>query len=222
MTGSFAGRIAATPTVLLLLVGCQSTSVMSAHQASGYSQLSAAERSQLSALEARPLAIPQMPASGSCPAGPQTHASPFGAQSATYLAGTGGSLYGAGPVYFLGGPDTSGTSNTYFDVTIFTDPTVKGVVVIRGQQLGGKWRVVAVGAWAAGASVGVDSIDGQQVAVYSEVVLPADHPRTKASMAPGWSYWEPRIGIDKSDTGPSFCVGFQIDTLSGSEVFVVE
>lgn len=220
--GRFEDRyIAATACALLILVGCQSASVASVKPSAAAFALSSTERSQLGELEARQLAIPQMPASGDCPAGPRTHARPFGDQSATYLAATGGTLYGVGPVFFLGGPGTDGEHETYFDVTVFTDPSVRSMVLIRGQQLGGRWKMVAVGQLAAGPIVGNDLLSGQSQQLHSEVALPADRSRTKPSLAPGWSYWEPRIGIDKTDTQPYFCVGFQIDTPTTSEIFVV-
>lgn len=34
--------------------------------------------------------------------------------------------------------------NDYFDVTFHTDPTVKGVVLVRGQQLDGRLKVLCV------------------------------------------------------------------------------
>ena len=213
--------IGATACALLILVACQSASVASVKPSTAAFALSSIERSQLSQLEARPLAIPQMPESGDCPAGPQTRATPFGDQSATYLAATGGTLYGVGPVFFLGGPGTDGEHETYFDVTVFTDPTVRSMVLIRGQQLGGRWKVIAVGQLAAGPLVGADVVNGQRQQLHSEVAIPADRSRTKPSLAPGWSYWEPRIGIDKADTHPNFCIGFQIDTPITSEIFVV-
>jgi hypothetical protein len=159
-----------------------------------------------------------MPADGNCPDGPQSKVAPFGADSANYLAATGGMLYGAGPVYFLGGPGTDGQRNNYFDVTFFTNPAVRGVVLVRGQQLVGERKVVIVGPWAAGAVVGSDTIRGQRLALYSELALPISRAPSKAGVAPGWGLWEVRLGIDKSDTG--HCLGWQIDSASGTEVFV--
>ena len=75
-----------------------------------------------------------------------------------------------------------------------------------------------VGPWAAGSSVGRDTIGGKQVTLRSELALPADHAPTKPGVAPGWGIWEVRIGISKKDT--TSCVGFQIDTTSGTEVWV--
>jgi hypothetical protein len=221
MPGLQTGRLVGVQvSVLLLLCCCQPSPAAEATPTDAMtSPLSTAERSQLHALEARPLAVPGMPSDGNCVGGPQSHAMPFGAKSADYLAGTGGTLYGTGPAYFLGGADTNGKHVSYYDVTIFTDPTVQGVVLVRGEQLGGRWKVVIAGPWAAGAIVGSDAINGRPVTLYSEIALPADHPRTKPSLAPGWSYWEVRLGVDSSDT--HLCLGFQIDTTPTSEVFVV-
>jgi len=205
---------------VLFLAGCSASasSPQATPTASPQSALNAAERAQLVALESRPLAIPQMPADGNCPDGPQSTVAPFGANSASDLAGTGGMAYGTGPVYAIGGPETDGQRNFYFDVTVFTDPTVHGVVLMRGQQLDGQWRVVMVGPWAAGAVVGTDTIGGRQLTLHSELALPASRPPFKTGVAPGWGLWEVRLGIDKKDTRQ--CVGWQIDTASGTEVFV--
>ncbi len=212
-------RFGARTVVMLIAVSCSSfaSSPEATPTIDAQSVLTQAERTQLTALEARPLVIPAMPADGNCPDGPQSKATPFGANSATDLAETGGMLYGTGPVYFLGGPETDGRNNIYFDVSVFTDPTVQGVVLLRAHALAGQARVVMVGSWTAGPPVGMDVIGGQRVALHPEFALPASRRPSKAGVAPGWGLWEVRLGIDKSAS----CLGFQIDGTSGTEVFVV-
>lgn len=205
---------------LLFLVSCSTSASPppATPSVAAPSALTPAERTQLATLESRPLAIPQMPSDGNCPDGPQSKVAPFGANSANYLAATGGMLYGAGPVYALGGPEHDGQRNKFFDVTFFTDPTVQSVVLVRGEQLGGQWKVVIVGPWAAGAVVGTDTVSGQRLTLHSELALPASRPLFKAGVASGWGLWEVRLGIDSHDA--SHCVGWQIDSASGTEVFV--
>lgn len=212
----FGGALAAA---LLLLVSCSgpASQVQATPTVAAESVLTAAERTQLTTLEARPLVIPHMPADGNCPDGPQSKVAPFGANSASYLAATGGLLYGVGPVYGMGGPETDGALNSFFDVTFFTDPTVHGVVLLRGQQLDGRYKVVYVGQWATGSVVGTDKINGQAVTLRSELAVPADRPKPKSGVASGWGDWEIRQGIDKHF---NHCTGFQIDTAAGTEVFV--
>jgi hypothetical protein len=172
--------------------------------------LTTAERAQLAALEARPLRLPPMPANGQCPDGP--HSDIF-----AYAGNSTASVWGNGTVFVEGGPGTSTSQNQYFDVTFYTDPTVSGVVLIRGQQLGGRLNVVYVGDYAAGPVVGSDSIGGKPVTQYAEAALPADRPPSNTNAAPGWGIWKIRQGADRSYSG---CTGLQFDTASGSQVVV--
>ena len=194
--------------VLLVMVGCSQAA--SAPQTTPLAALTPAERTQLAQLEARPLKLPPMPADGHCVDGPYSQVSPFHADATTQL-------YGRGPVYAFGGPRTNTSKNIYFDVTFYTDPTVKGVVLIRAQQLDGLLKVLYVGPWAAGPIVGTDTIDGKRVELYGELAVSADRPPSDAAAAPGWGIWHVRQGIDK---GFINCTGFLFDTASGSEVFV--
>ncbi len=169
------------------------------------------EQAELAVLEARPLNIPPMPADGHCPVGPQSRVSPYANPSLTYL------LFGSGPFYGEGGPVTVTSNASYYDLTGFTDPTVRGVVLIRGQELGGRLKVVWVGPYAAGPVVGSDTIEGRQSDLHPEAVLAAARPPANTGAAPGWAIWRVRDGVGKGFTG---CAGFQIDTASGAEVFV--
>lgn len=126
-------------------------------------------------------------------------------------------VYGSGPAYGAGGPETDTAQASYFDVTLFTDPTVRGVVLIRGQQLDGRLQMLYVGPFPAGAVVGADKIAGQRVELHAEGAVPAARPPANTDAASGWGIWKIRQGIGVGSTG---CVGFQIDTAAGSEVFV--
>lgn len=173
--------------------------------------LTAAEQTQLAQLESRALKIPPMPANGKCPDGPHSNISPYqGSSAQTYV-------WGKGPVYAEGGPEVRSSQINYFDVTYYTDPTVKGVVLIRGEQLDGRLKLVFIGIYAAGPVVGTDNVGGPQAAVHAEAALPAANVPAGAGAAPGWGVWKLRQGIDKSYRG---CTGIQIDTAAGSEVVV--
>lgn len=172
--------------------------------------LTTAEKAQLAQLEARPLQFPPMPANGQCPDGP--HSTIF-----AYAGNGTANVWGNGTVFVEGGNGLSTSKNLYFDVTFFTDPTVSGIVLIRGQQLGGRLNVVYVGDYAAGPVVGTDSIGGKGVTQHAEAAVPADRPPTNTGAAPGWGVWKIRQGIDRSYSG---CTGFQFDTASGTQVVV--
>lgn len=90
----------------------------------------------------------------------------------------------------MGRNATLSSQNAYFDVTFYTDPTVIGVVLVRGEQLDGRFKVVYVGDYAAGAVVGTDTIAGQVVDQHSEAALPADRPPTNTNAAPGMGHLE--------------------------------
>lgn len=172
--------------------------------------LTPTQEAQLAQLELRPIKLPPLAAADPCPAGPGSTIKPY-RDGRRYAVG------GNGPVFVEGGPRTDTPKNAYFDVVFFTDPTVRGVVLIRGVQIDGRLSVVYVGNYAAGAIVGSDTIDGKRVDLYSEAAVVADHPPSDASAAPGWGIWHIRQGIDQSYWG---CTVFQFDFLSGTEQVV--
>lgn len=202
--------------VVLLLAGCsQATAAPQATPsppASPRTTLTAAEKVQLATLERRPLQIPGKP-TGNCPVGPFTPViKPYlNQRQAT-------DVYGVGPVYGEGGPETGTNKNYFYDVTYFADPSVRGVVLVRIEELGGAYQGFFVGPYAAGKTVGTDVIDGQQVALFDELVLPIASPSPDTSAAAGWAIFKVRQGINKGYS----CVGIQIDTASGTEVLIAE
>jgi hypothetical protein len=174
--------------------------------------LTAAEHAQLTQLEARPLKLPPMAKGGTCPDGPHSTISPYQTTADTTY------VWGLGPVYVAGGPLRTGSRDAYFDVTYYTDPTVRGVVLIRGRELGGSLKVVFVGDYAAGPVLGSDTVgDGTNAVLNAEAALPAAHPPLNTSAGSGWGIWSIRQGIDKTFNN---CAGLQFDTASGSEVVV--
>jgi hypothetical protein len=173
--------------------------------------LTAAEQTQLAQLETRPLRLPTMPASGQCPDGAHPTITP-------YRDGTIPAVWGNGTIFVEGGAATQTSQNIYFDVTIYTDPTVSGVVLIRGQQLDGRLKVVFVGNYAAGPVAGTDVIAGTVVEQRAEAAVSASRPPSNARAAQGWGIWKIRQGIKSSYIG---CTGIQFDTASGTDVLVL-
>jgi hypothetical protein len=197
--------------LLSVLVGCSQPASAVQQTPSPVSQtgLTVAERAELAHLETTPLNLPSMPADGHCPTGPESSVAPY---PNAYRP-----LNGTGPIYGQGGPRTDSSENSYFDVTLFTDPTVQGVVLSRGQRLDGPQKIFYIGQWAAGPVVGTDTVAGKQVELHAELALPGDRRPSNTDAAPGWGIWEFRMGIRK----PRGCTGFQIDTASTSEAWVV-
>jgi hypothetical protein len=198
----------------LVLVGCSQAAPSAANtpapSPSPRTTLTAAEQTQLTSLEARPLVIPAKPA-GTCPEGPFTPA------IKPYLNGREETnVYGVGPVYGVGGPETASDTNLYYDVAYVADPTVKGVILVRIRELSGAYKGVFVGPYQTGSVVGTDTIGGVSTTLYDELALPIASPSTNTSAAPGWAIFKVRQGIDKRYT----CVGIQIDTAAGTEVVV--
>lgn len=172
--------------------------------------LNSAEQAELARLEARPLKLPAIPASGACPITALSTIKPFKNPVATI------ELFGSGPVYGQGGPRTDLLTNSYFDVIYYADPTVKGVILVRIQTLDQRYKGVFVGDYGAGPAVGTDTIDGKRVELHGELGLPASRPGPGSTLAVGWGSWAVRQGIDKRFT----CVGIQVDSESATEVIV--
>jgi hypothetical protein len=174
--------------------------------------LTAADLAQVAQLERKPVSIPAPAADGAC------HQGPFTPQIVPYA--NGGSemeVYGTSPVYGLGGPSHHVNSYVYFDVTYFTSPSVKGVVLVRINDLSGKYPGRFVGPFAVGRSLGTDTIDGHATPVFSELALPTENrPASVPGAAPGWGVWHIRQGIDQQFT----CAAIQIDTATTTEVIL--
>jgi len=194
------------------LLGMAVTRLGLIHRTEPAGQLTATERVQLDQLRQRPLRLPAMLADGGCPV-TQTRTDIY-----PYLGGVAVPLvFGSGPVYFFPAGEID-TPQGYADRRYLTDPSVRGPVLIRGQQLDGRLQEVFVGPWAAGPVVGTDVIDGKEVQLYGELVLPAGHkPAQPWYVKPGWGIWPVRQGHGIGSNG---CIGIQIDTVDSSQVLV--
>lgn len=210
-------RNATLACLALVLLACESGAGSSASatpsaapSASPGPTLTAADLAQVAQLEKKPVRVPAPAADGAC------HQGPFTSQIVPYANGSSEmEVYGTGPVYGLGGPSTNAGSNVYFDVTYFTSPSVRGVALIRINDLSGKYPGRFVGPLAVGKSLGSDTIAGQATPVFSELALPPENPPANVpGAAPGWGVWHIRQGIDQQYT----CAAIQIDTATTTEV----
>jgi hypothetical protein len=163
--------------------------------------MTAADKAELAQLEARPLKLPTLLPGGVCQAD--------GVDPST-------GLYGADPVYAVGGPHSSSSFGDYFDVSAITKPGLVGPVLLRGRDLKvADHPIVFLGPNSAGPVYGTDPAMGTQ---YTELALDTAHPPNTVYPVAGTNYyqWFWRQGIAK---GWSYCVGFQIDGPTFSEVF---
>jgi hypothetical protein len=124
--------------------------------------------------------------------------------------------YGNGPVYIAGGNSTATTWGTYWYLEAFTDVNYKGLVLIRARDLVSQQPVVFIGQNSGGSVVGLDTVSGKVVQQRDEVVIDASHP-SNVKVSAGTLYaWNVTPGLA---AGYSECVGWQIDSQNGTEIF---
>lgn len=199
--------------IAVLLVGvtaCGGGSTPAAATSPG-TLLTAAERSDLASLEARPVKLPALGPNGTCPETAMTTVKPYKDQ----LVST--QLYGNGPVFGAGGPPSYTKANVFYKVSYLADPTVTGVVLVRIATLDGAHRGVFVGPYGAGPVTGTDTIDGKRVDLHGEAALPVSVAPRDPTLAAGWASWPVLQGVDISWK----CVVIQIDIQSATEAVVV-
>lgn len=156
----------------------------------------------IAALEARPLQLPRLTPTDTCPDGPVS-------------AG----IYGNGPYYgdpSLGAPSPRHTTwGLYWDLVGVTDRSVSGLLLVRAVDVKTQQPYVFVGQFAAGPIVGTDGLSGQTVQQHSELVLDTAHqPRSASNSKTRWSF---TVGVPNGNSG---CYGWQIDGDSFTETFV--
>ena len=121
--------------------------------------------------------------------------------------------FGDGPVYADGANPIDTNWGSYYDIAYYTDPSVKGLVLIRAKDLRSSTiRVVFVGKYVAGPVVGRDSspVAGAQ---YQEVVFDAGKPQFRTGQHEGVF-----IVRQGAPANASACFGFQIDGTGFSEI----
>jgi hypothetical protein len=176
---------------------------------------------QLSDLETRHFRLSTVGPKALCPAGP-------------FNPTTG--WWGGGPVYLssnitvgLGG-STITAWGLYVTFDAFTDPTLRGPVLFRAEDLRTGRPILFVGAYGVGESAGTDVVNGAASAQYSELALDASRPPKVQSE--GYFEWTFQAGVfltaaDRAligapaGAGQPFCVGWQVDGAGISETFVL-
>lgn len=168
--------------------------------------LTSAERAQLATLESRPLQFPGLGPGGVCPY--------TSSEARPYLGGVPALLFGTTPVWGNGGPHVTTAKALYASDTFYTDPSVKGPVLIRGGFVGSETPMVFIGQYAAGPVLYQDVVAGASMDVHNAAVLPAAHAPKSPGAAPGWGIWTVQMGYPSAAKG---CGVVQVDTLAGSE-----
>ena len=155
---------------------------------------------EVSQLLARPLALPHLTASDSCPDGPYT-----------------GSLIGGGPVFGNGNGPTATSWGNYYNV-FYDTPLSKGPIVVRGQDLKVGSPVVFLGQYAVGNPYGRDDLSGSSQTLFTAIAFDTDHSTARKltlQNPPGtFLEWDLIQGIKRGGSG---CIGFQIDGLTFTE-----
>lgn len=177
---------------------------------------------QLAQLSQRPLDLPKMLADGSCPVSTgQTKDVYFKKgpnQTITEVV-----IGNHGPIYGLGGPETTGDHGFYYRVTYLGEPKYQGLALVRGHQLDGSQQVMFAGPMATGSLVTTDTVAGPGTSTqfFDELVLPAG-PASIPVSTPGpatgsvWRQWHVMQGVPGAG-----CYGFQIDGPLFQDTFVV-
>ncbi len=156
--------------------------------------------SELALLEARPMQLTQLHADDLCPETPLN-----------------GPYVGSVPVYIAGGSSVSDPWGTYWYLAAVTDPTVTGLVLVRGQDLRTGQPVVFVGKWASGPVVGSDTLDGKLAPQHLDLLLDRRDPPLNTGHA-GTFTWGFTAGFA---AGASGCTGWQVDTTGYPTMIIV-
>jgi hypothetical protein len=172
----------------------------------------AVDPAQLAQLLAKPLHLPVVAAGATCPMGPQT--------TINYDGGP-YDLYGAGPAYAIEagllGVNLP-TWNGIWDMKLFVEPSVTGAVLIRAQDLQAHKAMGFAGQYAVGNVIGMASLAGKKFQVHPAAALDVRQPRFDTTLS-GLNIWKFRV-VSPDTPLPDLCVGYQVDGLNFSEVFV--
>lgn len=184
------------------------------------SPLPAVDQLELHNLEARPLvAMPTMPSTGECPVGPLS--TDF----------TGDPAVGDGLMrVHVGMPSTYNTDWGTWNISYFVvNPTEHGLFLVRARDLKSTQSVFFAGnisgvadaqigrAVLAGKVAGPDTVNGQAVDRYRELVINASAPSDFAKTTSKAPQWGAYVGYAKGSSG---CTFFQVDHAGGTETFI--
>jgi len=121
-------------------------------------------------------------------------------------------LPGPGPVYIPSYAAVQQSDPYLFTATYYTDPTARGVILIRAKDLTTGGRLWFGGLWSAG------SPDPRAVNFRSELALPSERPVHDPLGAPGWGLWKVQVALVQ----PTFdCLAFQVDMATATQLIVV-
>jgi hypothetical protein len=187
---------------------------------------SPAGQAQLGKLHARPLHLPVVQPGAACPDGPYSNV----------VSGSGGPplALGVGPAYVYVGARTPSSWGTYFDLELFVEPQISGLVLVRGYYLDTRLPVVFAGDSAAGKLVYEDTVTSEDpvtgdntlvtVDQRPELVLEPSHQDTQPEQGglrlshDPFKVWWAWLAVVK---GATPCLGLQIDGPGFSEVVVI-
>lgn len=210
-----AGRLVSSFQVLLVLVtlacgqqsgASQSPTVPQASptpSATASPAMSPADAAELAKLEARPMRVPLLRAGQAC------HKDTLNPLT---------NLWGAAPVYLVGGPHTHTSWGDFYDVSAMTKPGLVGPVLLRGRDLKvPNHPVVFLGPYATGKVFDTEPTFGP---LYPNLAFDTAHPPRLTYDVNGTNYieWGWRQGIASGWTG---CISFQVDGPSFTEVIAV-
>jgi hypothetical protein len=159
------------------------------------------DQSVLAQLEARPLNLPTPATRSDCVPGPYSSTGSFG----------------KGPVYADGGGTSSSNWGIYYHNLAYADTNVTGPVLVRAMDLFTHERVVFVGQYAAGPTVGQDTVDGALVDQRAELVFDTSDASRDGNLSLYKFAWPFTAGVPTKWSGST---GWQIDGVGFSEVFV--
>ena len=213
------GSTAAAVLVLILMVVLVVGGHVLKDQNLPVQQPYAINQAQLAKLRTNPLHLPVIQPDAECPAGPYSNL--------PLNAGAAPGAYGAGPVFAEGSGQRVVTSwGTYFLTSYWANPSFSGLALIRAQDLRTHQPVVFATtpvsakepATPTGDVVGTDVVYDQPIEQHPELALDAAHPGSN-SLYPGkWPAWGALMGFANGSSG---CIGFQVDNVHFSEVYVV-
>lgn len=177
---------------------------------------------QLAHLRQRPLNFPTLLPDGSCPVTTQPTRDVYFKKGPNQVI-TEVVFGNHGPIYGLGGPETTGNHGYYYHVTWLSDAKYQGLALIRGRRLDGPQQVMFAGPMATGSLVTADTAEssGTLTQFFDELVLPPGpasipvSPQGPASVAV-WRQWHVTQGVPRAG-----CYGFQIDGPSFHDTLVV-
>lgn len=207
------GALAAVMIIILLVVGILVGGQLMPDWRSFGSQTSPAsgiDPAQLAALRSRPVLLPTMPAVTRCEPRPLTTIGYLGVKR---------DVVGSGPVYSLGGFSSETTTwGNYWDITLLTSLSLKGPILIRGENLSNHAPIAFIALYATGQVLGSEALDGRTVERYAELVLDASHPPSGRSDDGSLAAWIVRDAEPASST--NYCIGWQIDGPTFTETII--